>query len=61
MIIQIQILFSSRACSDATNNDFTYMKNNLEYSIKLFDFCNQNNIDMVYASSAAVYGGYIIF
>ena len=36
-------------------------ENNLEYSIKLFDFCNQNNIDMVYASSAAVYGDSLSF
>lgn len=57
-----EFCFHQGACSDTTNNDFTYMKeNNLEYSIKLLDFCNQNNIDMVYASSAAVYGDSLSF
>ena len=57
-----EFCFHQGACSDTTNSDYTYMKeNNLEYSIKLFDFCNQNNIDMVYASSAAVYGDSLSF
>jgi ADP-L-glycero-D-manno-heptose 6-epimerase len=57
-----EFCFHQGACSDTTNNDYNYMKeNNLEYSIKLFNFCNQNNIDMVYASSAAIYGDSLSF
>ena len=33
------------------------MKNNYEYSKKLWDFCTKNKINYVYASSAATYGG----
>ena len=34
-----EFCFHQGACSDTTNSDYTYMKeNNLEYSIKLFDF-----------------------
>lgn len=32
------------------------MKNNYEYSKKLWNFCTENNITYIYASSAATYG-----
>jgi len=32
------------------------MQNNSEYSKQLLQFCNKNKIDMIYASSASVYG-----
>lgn len=49
--------FHQGACSDTTELDRKYlMQNNFQYSIELLDFCNTNKIDMVYASSASVYG-----
>lgn len=33
------------------------MKNNYEYTKKLWEFCTEKNINFVYASSAATYGG----
>ncbi|MFZ4714178.1 MAG: ADP-glyceromanno-heptose 6-epimerase [Bacteriovoracaceae bacterium] len=45
------------ACSDTTEKNMDYlMKNNLEFSKKLFLFASQNQVPMVYASSAATYG-----
>ena len=37
------------------------MENNFEYSKLLFQFCQSNEIPLIYASSAAVYGGGSIF
>ena len=49
--------FHQGACTDTTNIDKDYlMQNNFEYSKKLLEFCSVNNINMVYASSASVYG-----
>ncbi len=46
------------ACSTTTEWDGRYMmKNNFEYSKRLFHWCQQHRIPLVYASSAAVYGG----
>lgn len=46
------------ACSATTEKDGDFlMKNNYEYSKKLWDFCAEKNIPYVYASSAATYGG----
>jgi len=54
--------FHQGACSDTTNQDKQYlMTNNFEYSKQLLQFCNQNQIDMIYASSASVYGNNTIF
>ena len=45
------------ACSDTTATDGRYMMlNNYEYSKQLFDYCTDDEIPFVYASSAAVYG-----
>ncbi len=45
------------ACSDTTETDGRFlMQNNYEYSKRLFDYCTQEEISFVYASSAAVYG-----
>jgi ADP-L-glycero-D-manno-heptose 6-epimerase len=54
--------FHQGACSDTTNPDKQYlMTNNFEYSKQLLQFCNKNQIDMIYASSASVYGNSTIF
>ncbi len=45
------------ACSDTTETDGRYMmQNNYRYSRELFEFCVDEQIPYVYASSAAVYG-----
>ena len=45
------------ACSDTTESDGRFMmQNNYEYSKRLLDYCTQEEIPLVYASSAAVYG-----
>lgn len=45
------------ACTDTLVRDENYMmKNNLEYSKELWEFCARNNLRLIYASSAAVYG-----
>jgi ADP-L-glycero-D-manno-heptose 6-epimerase len=45
------------ACSDTTETDGRYMmQNNYRYSRELFEFCVDEQIPYIYASSAAVYG-----
>ncbi len=45
------------ACSDTTETDGRYMmQNNYRYSRELFEFCVDEQIPFIYASSAAVYG-----
>lgn len=45
------------ACSNTTINDLNFLyKNNFKYSQKLAIFCLANNINFIYASSAATYG-----
>jgi len=45
------------ACSSTTEADADYlMENNFHYSQKLAEFCLENDIRFIYASSAATYG-----
>ena len=45
------------ACSSTTEMDFDYLwMNNTEYSKRLWEFCADNDIPFIYASSAATYG-----
>ncbi len=45
------------ACSDTTESDGRYMmRNNYGYSRSLLDFCIRDEVHLIYASSAAVYG-----
>ncbi len=45
------------ACSDTTETDGRYMmQNNYRYSRELFEYCADEEIPYIYASSAAVYG-----
>ncbi len=46
------------ACSDTMETDGRYMmRNNYRYSAELLDHCQNNDIPLLYASSASVYGG----
>jgi ADP-L-glycero-D-manno-heptose 6-epimerase len=45
------------ACSDTTETDGRYMmQNNYRYSRELFEYCVSEEVPLIYASSAAVYG-----
>ena len=45
------------ACSRTTERNVDYIiKNNYDFSIRLAEFANQNDIRFIYASSAATYG-----
>jgi ADP-L-glycero-D-manno-heptose 6-epimerase len=46
------------ACSDTMETDGRYMmRNNYRYSVSLLEWCQNNDVPLLYASSAAVYGG----
>jgi ADP-L-glycero-D-manno-heptose 6-epimerase len=50
------------ACSDTMETDGRYMmENNYRYSVDLLEWCQDNSIPFIYASSASVYGGGTIF
>lgn len=52
-----EVVIHMGACSSTTVYDEAYFKeNNIEYSKKLFEFCRENGIRFIYASSAATYG-----
>ena len=45
------------ACSDTMESDGRYMmRNNYRYSVSLLDWCQNNDVAFLYASSASVYG-----
>lgn len=53
----IEAVFHDGACSDTMNHDGLYMMdNNYQYSLDLLDWCQDERIPFLYASSAAVYG-----
>ncbi|MGF6147757.1 ADP-L-glycero-D-manno-heptose-6-epimerase [Kingella potus] len=52
-----EAVFHEGACSDTMNHDGRYMMdNNYQYTLDLFDWCQDERIPFLYASSAAVYG-----
>ena len=54
---KINYIFHLGAISSTTSVNFKkLMKNNLEFSIKILNFCTINKIGMIYASSASTYG-----
>lgn len=58
----IEAIFHEGACSSTTEWDGRYMmKNNYEYSKVLLHYCLERRIPLIYASSAAVYGGNEVF
>jgi ADP-L-glycero-D-manno-heptose 6-epimerase len=53
-----RVIFHQGACSDTMESDGRYMmENNFRYSHALLDHAQSSAIPLVYASSAAVYGG----
>ncbi|MDO4434663.1 MAG: ADP-glyceromanno-heptose 6-epimerase [Alysiella sp.] len=58
----IRAVFHEGACSDTMNHDGKYMmENNYQYTLDLLDWCQDERIAFLYASSAAVYGKSDIF
>ena len=50
------------ACSDTMESDGRYlMRNNYRYSVSLVDYCQEQEIPFLYASSASVYGAGAVF
>jgi ADP-L-glycero-D-manno-heptose 6-epimerase len=53
----IEAILHQGACSDTMESDGRYMMdNNYRYSLALLDFCQDEDVSLLYASSAAVYG-----
>ncbi|MCS7100211.1 MAG: ADP-glyceromanno-heptose 6-epimerase, partial [Burkholderiaceae bacterium] len=51
------VVFHQGACSDTMESDGRYMmQNNYRYSLALLEWCQQQRVPLIYASSAAVYG-----
>ncbi len=58
----IDAIFHEGACSDTMATDGRYvMENNYRYSHALLDFCIVDEVPLLYASSAAVYGAGTVF
>ena len=50
------------ACSDTMETDGRYMmQNNYRYSVELLNYCQNEDVPLIYASSASVYGGGSVF
>ena len=59
---KVEAVFHEGACSDTMEQDGKYMMdNNYGVSCSLFDSCQQRGTRLLYASSAAVYGGSATF
>jgi ADP-L-glycero-D-manno-heptose 6-epimerase len=58
----IDAILHQGACSDTMEQDGQYMMaNNYRYSLALLDWCLDQEVQFLYASSASVYGGGIVF
>jgi ADP-L-glycero-D-manno-heptose 6-epimerase len=54
---EIDAIFHEGACSDTMEGDGHYMmENNYRYSMILLDWCQDQDVQFLYASSAATYG-----
>jgi len=59
---EVKAIFHEGACSDTMETDGRYMmENNYRYTASLFDFCQEEEAQFLYASSASVYGGGSVF
>lgn len=53
----IRVIFHQGACSNTMEMDGRFMmRNNYTYSKQMLDFCAEQQIPLIYASSASVYG-----
>ena len=58
----VAAVFHEGACSDTMETDGRYMmENNYRYTVALLDYCQNEEVPLLYASSASVYGGGTVF
>lgn len=58
----VEAVLHQGACSDTMETDGHYMmENNYRYSSQLLDWCQDEEVPFIYASSASVYGGGKVF
>jgi len=58
----VEAVFHQGACSDTMESNGRYMmENNYRYSMALLEFCLEDEVSFIYASSGAVYGGSTTF
>ncbi|MFC5302662.1 ADP-glyceromanno-heptose 6-epimerase [Azospira restricta] len=58
----VEAIFHEGACSDTMETDGRYMmENNYRYSLGLLDWCLEQEVQFLYASSAATYGASTVF
>lgn len=58
----VSAVFHQGACSDTMETDGIYMmENNYQYTLELLNYCQNEEIPFMYASSASVYGGGGVF
>ena len=56
--VSAEVMIHMGACSSTTETDASYLiDNNYNYTKELAEFCVENGIQFLYASSAATYGG----
>jgi len=54
----VSAVFHQGACSDTMETDGRYMMdNNYQYTLELLNYCQEEEVPFLYASSASVYGG----
>jgi len=59
---ELEAVLHQGACSDTLESDARYMlANNYRYSVELLAHCQDNDVPMIYASSASVYGAGHVF
>lgn len=59
---EIEAILHQGACSDTMETDGRYiMENNFRYSMILLDWCLDQDVQFIYASSAATYGATDVF
>lgn len=57
LFIEPDCIFHQGACADTSEWNGRYMmETNYQYSVELLDYCLANDVPLIYASSAAVYG-----
>jgi ADP-L-glycero-D-manno-heptose 6-epimerase len=58
----LEAVLHQGACSDTLESDGRYMlQNNYRYSVALLEHCQDNDVPLLYASSASVYGAGTVF
>jgi ADP-L-glycero-D-manno-heptose 6-epimerase len=58
----VEAVFHQGACSDTMETNGRYMmENNYRYSLALLDYCQEEGVPFIYASSASVYGAGTVF